>query len=126
MKIYGKQVLIGSKKICMEYTTKIIGGFDDCQIGHYDYKDTTLEKDIIFIKDKQGYLIDIRDIDGSGFLALNIFGSVSRYKTEPHHAGDLFVSNLKPYMSEIDQETVFDLKTLLQSLKKENSSKVEL
>lgn len=126
MKIYGKQVFIGSKKLCTEYTSKIIGGFSDCYIGNFEFKGKDIEKDIIFIKDKNGYLIDIKDIEGTGFLALNCYGAVTRYKTEPHRAGDYYIGDLKPYMSELDQEIIFDLKTLLQALKEEISTSNQL
>ena len=126
MKIYGKQVLIGSKKLCIEYTSKIFGGFSDSYLNSIEFKGSTLEDNIIFIQDKHGYLIDIRDITGNGFLALNLYGGAVRYRTKPYEAGDHYVADLRPYMSDLDQETLFDLKTLIQELKDENSISTKL
>ena len=122
MKIYGKQVFIGSKKLCTEYTSKIIGRFSDCSVGNYEFKGEDIEKDIIFIQDKKGYLINIKDIEGTGFLALNCYGAATRYKSEPNYAGEYYIGDLKPYMSEAEQEILFDLKTLITTLKSEIST----
>ena len=117
MKIFGKQVVIGTKKLCIEYTSKIMGAFEDCHVGYHDYKGDVLEKDIIFLKDKKGYLVDIRDIDGSGFLELTFYGACPRYKTQPKHAGDEYIDNIKPYLPSYDQDTIYDLKQIISRIK---------
>ena len=115
MKIFGKQVVIGTKKICVEYTSKIVGGFEDCHVGYHDYKGENLEKDIIFVKDKKGYLVDIRDIEGNGLFELNFYGACPRYRTQPKHAGDEYIDQIRPYFeSNVNQEKLFDVKTLLK------------
>ena len=119
MKIYGKQVFIGTKKICVEYTSKYIVGLSDSFVGGYEYKGSAIEEDVIFIKDKNGYFIDIKDIDGSGFLALNLYGAAIRYKSKPNQAGDHYIDDLKPYMPTLDHDQLFDLKELLKTLKEE-------
>ena len=117
MKIYGKQVYVGTKKICTEYTSKLIGGTEDLHIGTNDYKGTPIEENLIFIQDKHGYFVDINSIDGNGFLALNIYGAVQRYTQSPHRAGDVYVDNLKKYLPIYDHETLYDVKELVERLK---------
>lgn len=122
MKIYGKQVLIGTKKLCVEYTSKIVGEFEDCHVGYHDYKGEDVETDIVFFMDKKGYLVDVRDIDGSGFLELTFYGACPRFRTQPRHAGDEYIDDIKPYFfSKSNQETSFDLNTLIKIIKNEKS-----
>ena len=126
MKIYGNQVLIGTKKICVEYISKIMGKSENCHVGYHEYKGDDLEKDIVFIKDKKGYLIDIRDIDGRGFLELNFYGACPRYRTQPKHAGDEYIDEIKPYFdSNVNQEKSFDAKTILKILTIEKKIKMD-
>ena len=116
MKIYGKQVFVGSKKICVDYSHKIIEDISE-PIETVEYFGKDVEKDLIFIKDKSGYFIDINDIYGSGFLAMHCYGAVKRYKNFPKYAGDEYVANLKPYFSENLWQEKFDLKDLIESFK---------
>lgn len=125
MKIYGKQVFIGTKKLCTEYTSKIIGGSSDCHIGSYEYKGTPLESNVIFIQDKYGYYVDINDIDGGGFLALHCYGAALRYKNHPNDAADIYVDELKPYLPTYDQEKLFEVKNLIYSLKNNKGITIE-
>ena len=122
MKIFGRQVVVGTKKLCVEYTSKIVGEFEDCHVGYHDYKGEEIEKDIVFIKDKKGYLVDVRDIDGSGFLELTFHGACPRFRTQPRHAGDEYIDNIKPYLPTYDQDTIYDLKHVINRIKTESTN----
>ena len=125
MKIYGKQVFVGTKKLCVEYTSKVVGSFDDCYVGSNEYKGEDIEKNVIFFRDKNGYFIDINDIDGSGFLALNFYGAVPRYRKTPNKTTDIYVDDLKTYLPECDQETLYEVKDLIYTLKNSKGITIE-
>ena len=116
MKIYGKQVFVGSKKICVDYSYKIIGDISE-PIETVEFFGKEIEKDIIFLQDKSGYFIDINDIYGSGFLAMHCYGAVKRFKKFPKHTGDEYIADLKPYFTENLWQEKFDLKDLIESIK---------
>lgn len=117
MKIYGKQVFVGTKKLCTEYTSKIIGGFSDCYVGSKEYKGEPLETNVIFIQDKNGYYVDLEDAKSFPTLSLICFGAAHRWKNSPNRAGDEYIDNIKPYFdSKVNQEKLFDVKTLLKIL----------
>ncbi len=116
MKILGKNVVVATKKICMEYTSKIHGGFNDCILGANEYKGDDLEKDIIYIKDKKGYYVELEDLKSFPTLSLICYGAAPRWKTSPNRAGDEYIDNIKPYFAKLDQETLYDIKTLISML----------
>ena len=125
MKVYGKQVFVGSKKLCIEYTSKIIGGFSDCYVGSSEFKGEEIENNVIFIQDKHGYFVDINDISGSGFISLNVYGAVPRFTKSPNKAGDMFVDDLKNYLPLNDHETLYEVKDLIHTLKNNKGITIE-
>ena len=116
MKILGKNVVIATKKMCMEYTSKIHGGFEDCLFGSNEYKGDVLERDVLFVKDKKGYYIELEDLKSFPTLSLICFGAATRWKTSPNKAGDEYIDDIKPYFAKYDQETFYDIKTLIRML----------
>ena len=117
MKISGKNVVIATKKLCIKYTSKIHGGFGDCVFGSNDYKCSVLEKDIIFVKDKNGYYVELEDLKSLPNLTLICYGAAPRWKTSPRMAGDKYIDDIKPYFdSKVNQEKLFDVKTLFKIL----------
>ena len=116
MKILGKNVVVATKKICMEYTSKISGGFSDCLIGSCDYKGSDLEKNVIFVQDKKGYYVELEDLKSFPNLSLICYGAARRWKTLPNRAGDEYIDDIKPYFAKYDQETLYDIKTLISRL----------
>ena len=123
MKILGKNVVVATKKMCMEYTSKIHGGFEDCLVGSNDYKSEDLEKDVIFVKDKKGYYVELEDLKSFPTLSLICFGSARRWKTSPNRAGDEYIDNIKPYFAIYDQETLYDIKTIIEKAEVHNANK---
>lgn len=109
MKVLKKNIFIGTKKICVEYTSKLN--------GPSNFKSELLERNIIFVKDKQGYYVDIRDTEGMTFLALTMYGAAKRLKTIPKKVGDEYIDDIKPYYSERDQDKEADMKTLINTAK---------
>jgi len=125
MKIYGKQVFIGTKKICVECISKLVAGTEDMHVGSKEYKGAIKENNVIFIQDKYGYFVDINDIKGSGFLELKIYGAVARYTQSPHRIGDVYVDNLKNYLPKHEHETLYDVKELVERLKNNKGITIE-
>ena len=121
MKILGKNVVIGTKKLCTEYTSKIHGGFVDCLIGSNEYNGEDLEKNVIFIRDKKGYYVEIKDLNPFPTLSLICYGAAQRWKTSPNRAGDEYIDNIKPYFTKSNQETLYDLKTLIKIIENDKS-----
>lgn len=126
MKILGKDVVVATKKICMEYTSKINGGFEDCLVGSNEYKGDEFERDVIFVKDKKGYYIELEDLKSFPTLSLICFGAARRWKSSPNKAGDEYIDDIKPYFAEYDQETLFDLKQLISAAKVYNTNEYQL
>lgn len=116
MRILGKNVYIGNKCLCIEYTSRITGNYGDTKVGKKSHKSNIIEKNVLFIKDKEGYFVDIRDTEGLGAIAIKMFGAAPRWKTSPHDAGDEYVE-VKPYFPLCDQDIKFDLKELLEMSK---------
>ncbi len=126
MKILGKNVVVGTKKICVEYTSKIHGGFGDCFFESDEFKGENLEKNVIFIREKNGYLIEIGELDSFPTLSLICFGAARRWKTSPRNAGDFYVDEIKPYFdSKVNQEKLFDVKTIVKILTIEKKIEIE-
>lgn len=117
MKILGKNVYIGNLLICTEYTSRIIGGFEDCHVGEKSHVGEILEKNVLFIQDKNGLFVKVQDTEGLGSIALKVFGAAPRYKTSPHDAGDQYIE-IKHYFEQIDYKTKYDLKELLEISKR--------
>ncbi len=117
MKILGKDVVVGTKKICMEYISRIQGGFSDSFVGYTDYKGDDLEKDVLFIRDKKGYFVELKELGSHPTFSLICFGAATRWKTSPRHAGDYYIDDIKPYFEKYDQNTLFDLKQLVHTAK---------
>ena len=125
MKILGENVVIGTKKICVEYTTKIQGSLTDSFVGSCEYKGNNLEENVVFIRDKNGYLVEVSELGTFPTLSLICFGAATRWKTFPRNAGDFYVDDVKPYFSKSNQETLYDLNILIKILKNSNESKCE-
>lgn len=126
MKILGKNVIVGTKKLCTEYISKLNTDFNDCYVGSNEYKGNDLEKNVVFIRDKKGYLIEVNDFGSFPTLSLICYGAATRWKTYPKNAGDYYVDDIKPYFdSKINQETLFDFKTLLKILTTEKKIEME-
>lgn len=127
MKILGKDVYIGNLCICTEYTSHIIGDFKDIHIGEKSHKGKVLEKDILFIKDKNGMYVDARDTAGIGSLAIKVYGAATRYTRTPHEAGDQYIA-VSHYFNESQFDDQFDIKELLNIAKdlktQENQSSI--
>lgn len=113
MKILGKNVYIGNKCLCTEYTSKIYHSHEDTYIGEKSHERDIIAKNILFVKDKDGYYVDIHDTEGIGSIAIKVFGAAPRWRTSPHDAGDEFVE-VKPYFDETYFEMKFDLKELIE------------
>lgn len=120
MKVLGKNVVIATKKICVEHTSKIQNAFDEYSIVESFHKGVDFEKNIIFIIDKNGYYVDLRDTDGVPSILLKIFGSVPRYKSHPTHVGDKYIDDVQPFFSICDGEKLFELKELVEVAKNKN------
>ena len=113
MKILGKDVFIGNKCVCTEFTSKILGDLNDKRVGEKSHEGKIVERDIMFVKDKSGYYVDIRDTEGLGAFALKFFGAAPRWITNPYKAGDEYIE-IKPYFSKSAQEDKFTLEELLE------------
>ncbi len=109
MKVLEKNVFLGTKKICVEYTSKLN--------GPSNFKGELLEQNIIFIKDKHGYYIDVRDTEGLTFLALTMYGAAKRWKTSPNTIGDEYIDDIKPYFNNLNESKEVDIKTLINIAK---------
>lgn len=116
MKVLGKNVVIATKKICVEYTSRISGEFNDCLVGSKDYLGENIKKDVIFVKDKKGYYVELEELKSFPTLSLICYGAARRWKTSPNRAGDEYIDNIKPYFAKLDQETLYDIKTLISTL----------
>ena len=117
MKILGKNIVIATKKMCIEYTSKIHGAFSDCVFASNDYKGCVLEKDVIFVQDKNGHYIELEDLKSFPTLSLICYGAAPRWKASPNKAGDKYIDNIKPYFdSKVNQEKLFDVKTICKIL----------
>lgn len=125
MKILGRDVVFGTKKICKEYTTKANGTFDDCIVSCKEYKGDNIERNVIFIRDKKGYYIELKDLETFPTLSLICYGAAPRWKTSPNSAGDCYVADIKPYFSAYDQEKLYEIKTLIKSLQNYDLEKHE-
>lgn len=127
MKILGKNVYIGKKCICTEFTREV----DDLETLHTHEKSHNgiiIEENVLFIEDKHGLFVDINDISSLGGFALKVYGAAPRWPKNPTKAGSKYI-DIKPYFSENNKEQQFDLKYLIslsQSLKIEDSSNLSL
>ena len=126
MKVFGKNVVVGTKKICTEFTSKINGCLDDCQVSSVEYKGEDLENNILFIRDKLGYLVELRELGSFPTLSLICYGGTTRWKTSPKTAGDFYISDITPYFSSYDQDTLFDLKQLVSAAKVYNTKEYQI
>ena len=117
MKVLGKDVVVGTKKICMEYISRIQGGFGDSFVGGTDYKGGDLEKNVVFIRDKKGYLVELNELGSHPSFSLIFYGAATRWRTSPRNAGDYYIDDIRPYFDENNQDTLFDLKYLVNSAK---------
>ena len=116
MKILGKNVIVATNKICIEYTSKIADEINGSIVSSFDYKGKTLKQNIIYIKDKNGYYVALEDLKSFPTLSLICYGAAQRWKSSPHHVGDVYIDDIKPYFSKLNQETLYDLKTLVKIL----------
>ncbi len=129
MKVLGKNVVIGTKKICVKFTSAIQGGFDDSIVEIEEYVGANIETNVIFIRDKKGYLIELKDLGSFPTLSLICFGAATRWKTTPLNAGDYYIDDIKPYFDENSQETLFDIKSLMlliKNLNKESQNTISI
>ncbi len=122
MKILGRNVVIGTKKICIEYTSKIQDGYEDYLVGKNEYKGKKLEENVLFVRDKKGYLIELKDLETFPTLSLICFGATTRWNTAPRNAGDYYVDEIEPYFTKSNQESLFELNTLIKIIRIEKSN----
>ena len=50
-------------------------------------------------------------------FSLICYGAARRWKTYPKNAGDYYVDEIKPYLPSYDQDTLYELKTLISAAK---------
>ena len=126
MKILGKNVVIATKKMCMEYTSKAQCNFDNSVIEYNVYKGKNLEKNVIFVKDKNWYYVELEDLKSFPTLSLICFGAAPRWRTSPNKAGDEYIDDIKPcFDSKVNQERLWDIKTIIKIITIEKKIEME-
>ena len=111
MKILGKNVYIGKKCICTEFTREV----DDLETLHThekSHKGVVFEENILFIKDKTNNFVDVNEIASIGTIALKVYGAATRWSPSPQKAGSKYIE-AKPYFCENEQDSIFELKYLI-------------
>ena len=63
---------------------------------------------MLFVRTKDGYYVDLREIEDLGFWALSVYGSAKRWKKFPTEAGDTYIE-VQHYFPEKDFDTAFTL-----------------
>ncbi|MBR4998501.1 MAG: hypothetical protein IKY10_01355 [Clostridia bacterium] len=122
MKILGKNIYIGKKYLCSEFTYEI-DDINTLSTHEKCHKGIVIGDNALFVKDKSGYFVDIEDIGFIGSLALKVYGAAPRWSKHPDRAGCKYVE-VQHYFNGCDLETPFDLKDLISianSLKHDSS-----
>lgn len=96
MKILGKDVYLGKKCICSEFTYEI-EDFETLSTHEKSHKGIVIEDNVLFIQDKTGNFVDINDIGFIGSLALKVYGAAQRWSKSPTRAGSKYVE-IKPFL----------------------------
>lgn len=76
-----------------------------------------IKENLVLIKDKHGYFLDIYETETLGSLAASMYGAAQRWTGRPLKCEDIYIDNLENYFSLDEQEKEFTIRKLLQIVK---------
>jgi len=121
MKINGKNIFIGDLCICTKYSTEIIEEFEDgTYMTRNKFEGKPIKENIVYIKDKHGYFLELQETETLGALAVAMYGAAQRWTSKPLKCEDIYVGNLKHYFSQNELDKEFSLNQLHEIVQKNN------